>query len=118
MIALVVGLVATLIGIVYRRLRNRVNDLEDRVDDIDEENSGIHQKLDTVFSWAFGNEEDSTDRGFSGDMDEQFGSVVTQLENMQTRIDEKHDEIHDRIDDLILALHDEDSLEFERDDVE
>ncbi|ELZ00758.1 hypothetical protein C481_11005 [Natrialba asiatica DSM 12278] len=86
--------------------------------DFEDEHANIHRKLDTVFAWAFGNDEDATDRGFAGDMDDQFDDLAEQLEEIQERLDDRHEEISRRIDDLINALHDEESLEFDRDDVD
>ncbi|MCU4754232.1 hypothetical protein OB919_19990 [Halobacteria archaeon AArc-curdl1] len=117
LIPLVVGIIVTLIGILYRRLIGRVDDIEDDVDELSEEHTRIHQKVDTVFSWAFGNDEDATDRGLSGDIDHNFSELTAQLEDLEDRLDERHSEIRDRVRDLINVLHDEESLEFEREDM-
>lgn len=53
----------------------------------------IRQKLDTVFAWPFGADEDSTDSGFSGDIDDQFSDIVDHLEEHGGRLDDRHGEI-------------------------
>jgi|GEM_PF-2760048 len=124
-IALTFGVITALIGIIYRSLKRRINEVESQLsalekeqEELDKEHIEIHQKLDTVFAWAFGNEEDSTDRGLSGDIDEQFDELTAELREIQDQLDERHGEIRDKIEQLINALHDEESLEFERDDIE
>jgi tetrahydromethanopterin S-methyltransferase subunit G len=94
----------------------------DDVEDDSETNTNrldeIEQKVETLFSWAFGNERDATDRGISQDIDDNFSELNARLDELDEESERRHGELVDKFDQLIDELHDEEALEFERDDIE
>jgi hypothetical protein len=104
------GIVVTLVGAIYKLITNRINDAEGRL-------TTIENRLDTVFSWAFGTDADCTDRGVSGDLE----NVTNSLSELIDRVDELEaqecDELRDEFEQLVDALHYDDSIDFDRDDL-
>jgi tetrahydromethanopterin S-methyltransferase subunit G len=117
-ISLIFGAVATLLGLVYRTHRDRLDDVEDDSETNTNRLDEIEQKVETLFSWAFGNERDATDRGISQDIDDNFSELNARLDELDEEIERRHGELVDKFDQLIDELHDEEALEFERDDIE
>lgn len=95
-IALTAGGVFTLIGIIYRKLKRRITELEETVGELESAIIGAKQELDTAQTWMFGQERDPTNVGIS----KEIQTIQSRLEN------------------TIDKLHDEDDLDFDRDDVE
>lgn len=67
----------------------------------------IKRDIDTVFTWMFGQEENPTNGGIAMEIEERFD-----------RVDERFDELDARLDQLVNELHDEDALDFQRDNIQ
>ena len=96
LIAIVAGILLSLVGIIYRKLLNRIENLENSVADIEKVILEIKRDMDTTHGWMFGREEDDTNEGVS----------------------KKINNIHDRLNTLVDVLHDENELDMNRDDVD
>jgi hypothetical protein len=107
-----------LIGIAYRTLQRRIATNEDRADAHDVRLSDLEQQVPTVFSWAFGNKKDSTDKGFAGDIHNKIQELDQRIERLDELDEERYKELSDKIDELILYLDDEGELTFDRDDID
>ncbi|AUX08907.1 hypothetical protein AArcSl_1276 [Halalkaliarchaeum desulfuricum] len=95
-LALVAGILFTLVGIIYRRLRRRISNLEENVGELESQSLQMKRDMDVAHTWMFGREEDPTNSGIAAEIEE----------------------INVRLEQLVDALHDEEDLDFERDDVE
>jgi len=95
-ITLIAGALFTLVGIIYRRLRSRIAELEDTLEAVESQLLTLARDIDTAQSWMFGREEDSTNEGVAAEIKE----------------------INDRLQQVIDLLHDEESLAFDRDDID
>jgi predicted PurR-regulated permease PerM len=95
-ITLLAGVLFTLVGILYRRLRSRIANLEDTLEDVESQLLTLTRDIDTVQTWMFGREEDVTNAGVAAE--------ITENKNQLQQV--------------IDALHDEESLEFDRDDID
>ena len=93
-IALVAGVLFTLVGIIYRRLKKRIKELEENIAQLESQLLKLKRDMDVAQSWMFGLDEDETSNG-----------IASQISSINRRLTQ-----------LIDALHDEDDLEFERDD--
>ena len=96
LIALVAGALFTLVGIIYRRLRKRISQLEEPVAELESAILETKKDIDTAHTWMFGLEDDATHVG-----------IAAEIEAIQ-----------ERLENTIDAMHDEDEIDFERDDVE
>ncbi|NGM69200.1 DUF342 domain-containing protein [Natronolimnobius sp. AArcel1] len=95
-LALVAGVLFSLVGIIYRRLRKRLDELEENVAELESQCLQIKKDMDVAHSWMFGREEDPTNSGIAAEIEE----------------------INERLEQLVDALHDEEDLDFERDDID
>lgn len=94
-ITLIAGVLFTLVGIIYRRLKKRIAELEENIAQLESQLLKIKRDMDVAQSWMFGLNDDETSEG-----------IASMIESMNVRLTT-----------LIDALHDEDDLDFERDDV-
>jgi hypothetical protein len=108
----------TLLGIIYRTLKSDIDDTETDVEQIDGRLLSIEDRVRTLFFWAFGHEQNSTDQGFAADTQAKLSTLNQKLDEMDADESEHHEIVVERLDELILSLDDEDALEFERDDLE
>lgn len=106
-IAIIAGVVISLVAIIYRRVRSRVDDLEEQMGELESRMIKIKRDIDTIFVWMFGQEEDPTNGGIAMEIEEGFD-----------RVDDRFDNLDERFDTLIDELHDEDALEFQRNDIQ
>jgi hypothetical protein len=111
MLAITTGAFLTLIGIIYRRLRCRVKDVEDRLDTHDGE-------VTELSKWAFGIDSDETSGGLAQNMDERFDSLDSQIDDLQDAVETRHVQNRERIEQLIDALEDDEELGFDRGDLD
>ncbi len=115
-IGITLTVICTLIGIIYRLLQKRVDEAEEDLEDVDGRIASLEEKVDTLFSWAFGNEEDHTDRGVSQDIEDGFSEINERLDKIEEKHDNQHEELIGQVRAIIDALHDEEALDVERDD--
>ena len=90
------GVMLALISLIYRKLNKRVEDIENKLESIEDMVIGTKHDTRIQDEMLFGRKEDSTSIGLS-----------KKIQNLRKRLEK-----------LIDALHDEESLEFERDDLE
>ncbi|MDB2225626.1 hypothetical protein PM023_13195 [Halorubrum ezzemoulense] len=95
-ITLIAGALFTLVGIIYRRLKKRIAELEENIAQLESQLLTLKRDMDTAQSWMFGLDDDETNHG-----------IASQISSINQRLTQ-----------LIDALHDEDDLEFERDDAD
>jgi peptidoglycan hydrolase CwlO-like protein len=107
-----------LIGVVYRMFKTDISDVENEFDNVDTRLTNAEKKVRTLFFWAFGHEQDSTDQGFAADIQAKLTTLNKKLDEMDDAEDEHHERVMERLDELILFLDDEEALEFERDDLD
>lgn len=110
-VTIVAGLFVTLIGIIYRRMRNRLDNHDDDI-------SSTEERTATLFSWAFGNEADSSDLGVSADIDENFDAISEQLNALEEKHDRQHEEVTSKLDQLVSELHHDENVDIDREDIE
>lgn len=95
LVAIVAGVLFTLVGVIYNKIRKRLDDIEENVGELESEVIKLKRDIDTAQMWLFGDDETKTD-GFVKDIKE----------------------LNEKLGKLIDALHDEQSLDFDRDDIE
>ena len=110
-ITLVVGVVLSLIGLVYRRMKRRIDEHDSTIAEIEERTS-------TLFNWAFGAEHNDADRGISQDVEEGFNEISDRLEELEAKQDEHHNELTTKLDRLVRELEREDAVDIDREDLE
>jgi len=93
--SVLIGVIVTLAGIVYHRLRTRVRELESLVNKLEEAIMSNKNDVDISHDFMFGREEDDANVGIS-----------KKILNIRKRLEK-----------LIDALHDEESLDFDRKDI-
>lgn len=107
MIALTAGALFTLVGIIYRRLRKRIADLEETLEQVESQLIDVKGDINTAFTWMFGQEADPTN-----------GGIAEEIETRFEEAERRRQLLEDRVDSIIDELHDADDLDLERDDVE
>jgi len=95
LVAIVAGVLFTLVGVIYNKIRKRLDDIEENVGELESEVIKLKRDIDTAQMWLFGDDETKTD-GFVKDIKE----------------------LNEKLGKLIDALHDEQPLDFDRDDIE
>lgn len=110
-IAIVVGAIITLIGVIYNHIRTQIQSLESDVD-------SIHQETQTLSHWAFGADEDDSSGGMSKTFDEQFAEVNERIMSLQQSVESRQSITRHRLEKLVDKLHDEEALAFDREDLD
>lgn len=95
-IAITAGALFTLVGIIYKRLKDRIRELESNLTELETAILEAKSDLDTAHTWMFGKEVDPTNAGIS-----------KEIQRIQKRLQK-----------IIDTLHDDDGTEFDREDVE
>lgn len=91
---------ATLIGIIYKRLRQRVNDNEKKLTEIEE-------SMNTITTYLFGIDKSDGDKGKIGDveeMEEKIDHLDKRLDKIEKQQKKNHDEIRDALIHIIEAV--------------
>ena len=96
LIAIVAGALFTLVGIIYKKLKDRIRDLEETIAELETALLETKRDIDTAHVWMFGREKDVTNQGISA-----------KIRDIQCRLETVIDE-----------LHDEDEIDFDRKDIE
>ena len=109
-IAIITGLIFTLIGIIYRKLRSRIDTLEKRVSELEDNNEAL-------MSWAFGSELDTVDGGVAHEIDEGFKQLTERLESIESSMEEQHKQTEEQLNKLVYELDSEDAVGIERGDI-
>jgi DNA anti-recombination protein RmuC len=105
-ITLVAGVLFTLVGIIYRRLRKRIAELEATLEGVESQLVEIKNDLNTAFTWMFGQDADPTSSGIAEEIETRFEEAERRRQLLE-----------DRVDAIIDEPHDAEDLDFERDDV-
>jgi len=95
-IAIVAGALFTLVGIIYKKLNDRIGALEETIAELESAVLKSKRDINTSHNWMFGREQDVTNQGISA----------------------KIRDIQYRLENVIDELHDEDEIEFDRKDIE
>lgn len=106
-LALTAGALFTLVGIIYRRLRKRIAELEATLEEVESQLIDVKGDLNTTFTWMFGQEADPTS-----------GGIAQEIETRFEQAERRRQLLEDRVDSIIDELHDAEDLDFGRDDVE
>jgi len=109
-IAIITGLIFTLIGIIYRKLRSRIDTLEKRVSKLEDNNEAL-------MSWAFGSELDTVDGGVAHEIDEGFKKLTERLDSIESSMEEQHQQTNEQLDKLVYELDSEEAVGIEREDI-
>jgi chaperonin cofactor prefoldin len=109
-IAIITGLIFTLIGIIYRKLRSRIDTLEKRVSELEDNNEAL-------MSWAFGSELDTVDGGVAHEIDEGFKQLTERLESIESSMEEQHKKTEEQLNKLVYELDSEEAVGIEREDI-
>ena len=95
-IAITAGALFTLVGIIYKRLKQRINQLEENLAELETAILEAKRDLDTAHTWMFGKEVDPNNAGISKEIQR----------------------IKKRLQKTIDNLHDDDGTDFDREDAE
>jgi hypothetical protein len=116
-LTIIFAVVSGLVGLAYRNLLKRVRDLESDTNTREGKHNGLAQKVDTIWRFLFGVEDDHTDTGLSGEIQDGFDTIEDELEETQSQQEEYHTREMDAIENLANELHDEEGLDINREDV-
>lgn len=112
-----VGILTTLIGLEYRNLKRRIADLESTDEQDADERQSISQKVDTLWRWAFGREDDGTDGGLAAEIQDGFDRIEEDLEHLEKKQETYHESEMTQFERLVNALHDDEDIDVTREDV-
>lgn len=115
--AIITGVVFTLIGIIYQRMRTHIEELETKVDEqqqfIEDELQNQHNQITELqgdmkmaYRWMFGREEDPTNGGIASKIDDGFSKAETRIDGLEEQMQM-----------LIDALVDDEHIDIDRNDV-
>lgn len=116
-ITIVFGVITTLIGLAYRNLVKRVRAIESDTNSATKKTNGLADKVDTVWRYLFGRQDDNTDGGMAQEIEEGFNGIEDVLNEVEKKQETYHEMEMNQLRRLVNKLHDEEELEFERDDV-
>lgn len=104
---------AALVAAWFRKRRQKARQARNTDDNV----TSLSEKIDTLWRWAFGLPEDSTDEGVAGDISEGFENVSDDIERLEKQQQTFHEQEMKQFYRLVNALHDEENIDIERDDV-
>lgn len=107
-----------LLGVIYNSLTNSIKENTRQADDVETRLAEVENKVKTLFGWAFGNDRDQTDRGISEDIDDGLNELNTKMDTLESKSEDRHDEVMENIRTIVEVLHDEEAVDFDRDDIE
>jgi len=111
------SLAATVLGGLFWYLMRRIDSTEDSVDDVEGDVSGLATKVETLWAFAFGREDDATDKGLAGEVEEGFEAVRNDVNRLEKKVDTYHEQETQEVRQIVDELHDEDEIDFKREDV-
>lgn len=115
------GVVATVgvavVGWLIKRWRNKKRQEREDKSAMDDRVERLEQRVSTLWRWAFGREDDETDGGVAVEIQESLDRIEEDIGELEKRQDTYHDSEMEQLYRLVNALHDEENLDFERDDV-
>lgn len=111
------AILSTLIGLAYRNLRRRVRNLEEDTNTRSDEHNGLTDKVDTLWSWAFGVPDDETDGGLSAEIQDGFDMIEEDVDDLKKTQETYHEVEMSHLERLVNELHDEDEIDIDRKDI-
>lgn len=109
-LAIVAGLIFTLVGIIYRKLKRRIDELETHVEELEDNDEAL-------MSWAFGAEVDPSNGGIATEIDDGFRQLNEKIEELQESMTEQQEKTQERLNRLVYELDSEDAVGIERQDI-
>lgn len=106
-----------LLGLVYQHFNKRISELEDETDGNGSDYHSVKERVNTIWNFLFGVREDPEDGGLSADIQEGFNNIEDELSETQSRQQQFHTEEMDYLQKLVNELHDDESVDIEREDV-
>lgn len=116
-ITIIFTVIATLIGLAYKSLRSRISDLEENKETQKHTCNSVVDRVETIWNYLFGLKEDDSDGGLSGDIQDGFDRIESDVEDIKKRQETYHEVEMEHIETLVNKLHDDEDVEVERDDV-
>jgi len=110
-------IVIAVVGWLYRKRNKRIVRVETDTTEIEEDISALQSRVDTLWRWAFGREDDATDKGISKEIEEGFDNIEKDIGEVRKRQETYHDVEMDRLEQLVNELHDDEDVDVEREDV-
>jgi chaperonin cofactor prefoldin len=109
-LAIVAGLIFTLVGIIHRKLKRRIDELETHVEELESNDEAL-------MSWAFGAEVDPSNGGIATEIDDGFRQLNEKIEELQESMTEQQEKTQERLNRLVYELDSEDAVGIERQDI-
>lgn len=109
-LAIVAGLIFTLVGIIYRKLKRRIDELESKIDE-------LQSNDDALMSWAFGAEVDPSNGGIATEIDNGFQKLNEKIDSLQESMESQQQKTQNRLNRLVYELDSEDAVGIEREDI-
>jgi len=79
--------------------------------------STLQNRVDTLWKWAFGREDDATDKGLAAEVDNGFNRIEDDIQEVQRRQETYHEAEMEQFEELVMELHDEEDVDIEREEV-
>lgn len=115
--SVVVAVVIAVAGWLGNRYRKKREMRRDEIDNIEGTVEKNQRRVQTLWTYLFGREDDETDGGLSVEIQDGFDRIEEDIEDVRRRQQTYHEMEMDQMRRLVNALHDEDELDFEREDV-
>lgn len=112
-----VSIAVTVLGGLFWYLMRRIDATRHTVDDVDDDVKGLAAKVETLWNFCFGRENDATDKGLAGDVEEGFESVSDDVNRLERKMDAYREEEKAEFRNLVNALHESSEVDIERDDI-
>jgi len=115
------GIAATIlvavVGWLIQRWRRKRKEKRQEKQEMKDRISRLETRVSTLWRWAFGREDDSTDGGVAVEIQASLDRIEEDIEEVEKKQETYHDSEMKQLYRLVNSLHDEDELEFTRDDV-
>lgn len=104
-------------GLTYNSIVTRLNAVEEENDIDYERHQSLRDRVDTIWNFLFGVEDNEEDAGLAGDIQEGFNNIEAELQQTQAKQEEYHTREMDILETLVNNIHDEENIDIEREDI-
>jgi hypothetical protein len=105
-IGIIATVIFTLVGLIYRKLKSRIDDLEAELERQRDAHEEMRRDIEVAYTWMFGREEDPTN-----------GGIAKTIERGFDQTEDEMDEIKGKLKSLINELVTEKELDIDRNDI-
>jgi len=106
-----------IVGWLIQRWRNKKKLERQEEQELDNDIDKLESRVSTLWKYVFGREDDQTDGGVAQEIEDGFNKIEGDIEELNRKQETYHRQEMAQLRRLVNSLHDEEELEFEREDV-